>query len=471
VSVRVWTVGELTRRIRDLLETQVDRVWVQGEIGSFKAHPSSGHAYFNLKDEKAVLACVAWARTVQALSRSMDLRDGIRVRAFGRITVYEPRGAYQLVVEQVLKEGEGDLQAAFQRLKMKLEAEGLFDPTRKRVLPRIPGRIGLVTSPSGAALRDLLRILGRRWPLCEVVLRPAAVQGAGASVDLAEGIRELNELGGIDLLIVGRGGGSLEDLWAFNEEPLARAIYASAIPVISAVGHEVDFTISDLVADVRAATPSHAAEMAVPDQEEFRRRLIQTRRILGTALQRKRDSAHLRLERLRMSRGLRRPESLLQRGRLDQDRLADRLREGLTRRAEAELERLRSLGLRLDAADPSERLRRQRRRLEDRGRALETLCLAHCERVGRRRDLAEARLGALDPRRVLSRGYGIVTRLDSGRILRRAYEVDPGAALMVRLHSGRLRCTVDEVEGERAGRSGGGPGESPDRAVSEESVG
>lgn len=462
MSFRIWTVTDLTRRIREVLETEVDRVWVKGEVSSLKLHPSSGHAYFNLKDESALLCCVCWARSVQSISRRVSLRDGLRVRAFGRLTVYEPRGTYQLVVDQVLSEGEGDLQAAFLRLKVKLEAEGLFDPARKRPLPRFPRRIGLVTSPSGAALRDILRILEQRWPVAEVVLRPAAVQGPEAALDLAQGIRDLNERRGIDLLILSRGGGALEDLWAFNEESLARAIHASRVPVVSAVGHEVDFTISDFVADVRAATPSHAAEMCVPDQEEIRRDLIQESRFFHRVLERTLSSAGLRLRRVSMSRGLRRPEYLFQRGRLDLDRLADRLRDGLGGRAEIERRTLRSLETRLDRADPSHRARALHSTAEGYERELRRLCLIRLEQACRRRDLADASLSALDPLRVLSRGYSIVTRCDSGRVLRDSLEVNPGIEVGVRLHSGSLQCTVDEVRHEDA--SGypvrdGGPGQ------------
>ena len=441
----------MTRRIRELLETEIDRVWVRGEISAFKIHPTSGHAYFCLKDEKALLTCVAWAPTVRSLQRFLRLRDGLVVRAFGRLTVYEPRGSYQLVVERMLDEGEGALQAAFQRLKLKLEAEGLFDPARKRPLPRIPRTIGIVTSSSGAAFQDILRVLSKRWPLARVVLRPAAVQGPGAAQDLADGIADLNRRGGVDVLIVGRGGGSLEDLWAFNEETLARAVHASRIPVISAVGHEVDFTICDFTADARAATPTHAAQIAVPDRDEILASLGRERRLLRQGLARTLDSARLRFERLRMSRGLRRPEDLLRGGRLDLDRLADRLRDALAERAELGRIRYLKLERRLVRVDPTQGLQALRRRLEDRRSAAARATDDRLRRARARCELAGARLAALGPEKVLARGYGIVTRASDGAILRRARDVVRGDEVRVRLSEGRLLCNVEDALGSDSG--------------------
>jgi exodeoxyribonuclease VII large subunit len=458
MNVRVWTISELTRRIREVLETEIDRVWISGEISGWKVHPSSGHAYFCLKDDRALLNCVAWASSLRVLSARLRPRDGLKVRAFGRITVYEPRGTYQFVVEQMLDEGEGALQAAFLQLKRKLEAEGLFAPEHKRALPRFPRRIGIVTSPSGAALRDLLRVLGARWPLAEALLRPAAVQGADAAQDIAGGIRDLNEHGGCDLLVVGRGGGSLEDLWAFNEEVVARAIYHSAVPVISAVGHETDFTIADFVADRRAATPSNAAELAVPDQTELLSHLAKERRFLRSCLERRMEGVRLRLQRLRMSRGLRRPEDLLRRGRLDLDRLSDRLREGLGGKAERGRLRLQKLERRFLRMEPTPRLVGFRHHLEQRAGAAHRACESALEQRRRRLELASARLSALGPERVLARGYAIVCREDDGRILRDAGQVSAGEGIGVRLHQARLRATVTEVRSatEDATKEGSG---------------
>jgi exodeoxyribonuclease VII large subunit len=445
VNARIWSVTELTRRIRDLFETEIDRVWVEGEISSWKVHPGSGHAYFCLKDERAVLTCVAWASTLRGVSRFLRPRDGMRVRLYGRITVYEQRGVYQLVVEQIFDQGEGALQAAFQKLKRKLEAEGLFDNARKRALPPFPRRIGIVTSSGGAALRDMLRILGRRWPLAEAILRPAAVQGTGAAADLAEAIGDLNEARAIDLIVIGRGGGSLEDLWAFNEEVLARAVHGSRVPVISAVGHEVDFTICDFAADARAATPTHAMELAAPDADEIARRLARDARFLRSELQRCLQSARLRLRRLGMSRGLRRPEDMLQDGKLTLDRSADRLRRALQARAEGERLLFSRLERRLLRAEPSGRIAQLRHRIELRRHAVGRGVPVRLESARRRLELAGARLAGLGPEQVLARGYGIITRASDGRVLRHADQTAAGEGVHVRLHAGRLECRVEET--------------------------
>lgn len=438
----VWSVGALTRKIRDLLEIEMERVWVQGEITGWKVQRPSGHAYFALKDERALLNCVLWAPNVRRLQ--WEPRDGARVRALGGITVYEPRGSYQLKVEQLQLDGEGELQARFLALKRKLEAEGLFDPARKRPLPPLPGRIGIVTSASGAAVRDFLRVVGNRWPLAEVILRPAAVQGAGAAAEIAQALADLDRFGRCDVLVVARGGGSLEDLWAFNEEVVARAIATASAPVVSAVGHEVDFTIADFVADVRAATPSNAAELLVPDQEEMRARLRRDARALRLTAEGAISGAALRVARLRQARGLRRPEEMLHLRSQDLDRVAERLRNALSGRIDLARRRLSALQTGLDRRSPAVRCAEASARLRaarlgwTRG-GEETL-----RRVRARLELARAQLSALSPDAVLERGYGIVSDADGGAIVRDPMQVDPGARVNVRLARGRLVCQVDE---------------------------
>jgi len=263
---KVVSVSDITRQIKQSLEQRFARVWVQGEVSNFKRH-TSGHLYFTLKDESAQISAAMWR------SRAANLlflpEDGMKVIARGAITVYPPRGNYQMDVDQLTPVGIGELQIAFERLKRKLSAEGLFDESRKRPLPKFPERIGVITSETGAALQDIRTVLSRRFPAVELILIPVRVQGAGASDEIARALREMNRYGRVDVIIVGRGGGSLEDLWAFNEEIVARAIAASRIPVVSAVGHEIDFTIADFVADLRAPTPSAAAEMVVPDRAEL----------------------------------------------------------------------------------------------------------------------------------------------------------------------------------------------------------
>ncbi len=270
---RVLSVAELTRSIRNLLEAQFGTVWVQGEISNYKKHPS-GHQYFTLKDQRAAIACVIFRNTLPPFP--IPLTDGMQVQVYGNVTVFEARGQYQLSVQILQSRGLGLLQAKFEALKRKLEAEGLFDVARKRPLPKFPRRIGIVTSPSGAAIQDMLNILRRRAPGVQVLINPVRVQGSGASLEIATAIRELSAPNEswkpLDVLVVARGGGSIEDLWEFNEEIVARAIIHSAIPVVSAVGHEVDFTIADFVADLRAPTPSAAAELIVPDVRDLERR-------------------------------------------------------------------------------------------------------------------------------------------------------------------------------------------------------
>lgn len=265
-SSKVVSVSDITRQIKQSLEQRFTRIWVQGEISNFKRH-TSGHLYFTLKDEGAQISATMWRS--RAANLLFPPEDGMKVIARGGITVYPPRGNYQIDVEQLTPVGIGELQIAFERLKKKLAGEGLFDESRKRPLPKFPGRIGIITSETGAALQDIRTVLARRFPAVDLLLIPVRVQGAGASDEIAEALHEMNRHGRVDVIIVGRGGGSLEDLWAFNEETVARAIAASRVPVVSAVGHEIDFTIADFVADLRAPTPSAAAELVVPDRAEL----------------------------------------------------------------------------------------------------------------------------------------------------------------------------------------------------------
>src|SRR5213082_2928736 len=271
---KVFTVVELTRAIRGMLETKFGAVWVQGEISNYKLHPS-GHQYFTLKDQRAQISCVIWRDTMA--SPRQPLVDGAQVQIYGTVTVFESQGNYQLRVEILQPRGVGMLQAKFEALKRKLEAEGLFAPERKRPLPKFPRRIGIVTSPTGAAIRDMLNVLRRRAPWLQILINPVRVQGTGAAQEIAVAIRELSlpneRFAPLDVIVVTRGGGSIEDLWEFNEEIVARAIFHSALPIVSAVGHEIDFTICDFVADLRAPTPSAAAELIVPDIIDLQRRV------------------------------------------------------------------------------------------------------------------------------------------------------------------------------------------------------
>lgn len=304
----VYTVSELTREIKQVLESGFPRLWVEGEISNLKRQ-SSGHLYFTLKDENSQISCAMWRfRAGQLLYRP---EDGMKVLVEGDVQVYERGGYYQLIVQQMQPAGVGELQIAFEQLKKKLHAEGLFDEARKRPLPNYPERVGVVTSPSGAAVRDIISVISRRFPGVQIILCPVRVQGETAAAEIARAIRDFNDYGEVDVLIVGRGGGSLEDLWAFNEEPVARAIFESKIPVVSAVGHEVDYSISDFVADRRAPTPSAAAELVVRDRQELLGVTAYYREKLAAGLLQQIESNRERLRSFRQSYAFRRPEDIV----------------------------------------------------------------------------------------------------------------------------------------------------------------
>jgi exodeoxyribonuclease VII large subunit len=296
---KVLTVSELTRSIRGTLETKFGAIWVQGEVSNYKLHPN-GHQYFTLKDARAQIACVIWKDTVLP---GRPLRDGARVQVYGKVSVFEARGQYQFAVQIVEAFGFGALQAKFEALKRKLEAEGLFDAARKRALPKFPRRIGIVTSPSGAAIRDILNILRRRAPWLSILISPVRVQGTGAAQEIAVAIRELatpnEKFAPVDLIVIARGGGSIEDLWEFNEEVVARTIASMNVPIVSAIGHEIDFTIADFVADLRAPTPSAAAELIVPDIVDLRRHIGAWSRGIGRELRNRLRDAQQQLDHAR----------------------------------------------------------------------------------------------------------------------------------------------------------------------------
>jgi len=393
---RIYSVSELTAELKALLENTFTGVWVEGEISNFKHH-TSGHMYFTLKDDRGQLRAVMF----RGSNRGLQFRpeDGLAVIVFGNVTIYEPRGEYQVYVEYMEPKGLGALQLAFEQLKTRLEAEGLFDPARKRPIPLLPKKIGLVTSPSGAAIRDILQIIHRRFSNVQVLIFPVRVQGEGAAAEIVEGIESLNKRGDLDVLIVARGGGSIEDLWAFNEEVVARAIYVSQTPVISAVGHETDFTIADFVADVRAPTPSAAAELVISRKAELSQRV---------------------------------------------DDLFSRLVSHMRYRAERSGERLRSLERHLRLLSPLDRVKRQRERLRDGALALQS-SMSHRLALWRG-DLrtAAARLDSLSPLAILARGYSVCRRLPDLSILTRAASVAEGERVEVLLHQGGLICRVEE---------------------------
>ena len=445
---RVFTVAEITGAIRGLLEQEFTGVWVSGEISGAK-RAASGHLYFTLKDEDAQIQCACWRSAARMLR--FQPQDGVAVLARGRVDVYPARGQYQLIVEAIEPQGYGALQLAFEQLKKKLEAEGLFEEAGKRTLPRYPRRIGVVTSPTGAAFRDIVHVLTRRFPGVHIRLYPALVQGEGSAPSIVEGIEHFGDSGWAEVLIVGRGGGSLEDLWAFNEEIVARAIADSPIPVISAVGHETDFTIADFVADLRAPTPSAAAELVVPERRELLERLETSRRKMAQSLRYRVSAARSRL----YERGVERAMSLLRRriGQYQQqvDEAGFRLRDEIRRTVDIRRRRWQQGEALLRRQDLRLRLAEVRRRLER-----STVALAEGTRrrlVGTRMrlDPLGAQLHQLSPLRVLERGYSIVQDAD-GRVVKEAGQAPVGAGLAVRLHRGHLGVTVansstDEPDG------------------------
>jgi exodeoxyribonuclease VII large subunit len=395
----ILTVSQLTDRIKNLIEGSFPDIWVEGEISNLSI-PQSGHAYFTLKDEQSQIRSVLFRSSQRFLK--FTLQHGMQVICRGRIGVYEPRGDYQLILEYIEPKGVGALQLAFEQLKEKLEKEGLFDLDHKKPLPLLPQRIGIITSPTGAAIRDILRVIKRRHPRMHILIYPVPVQGAEAAPRIVEAIRYFNREKNIDVMVAGRGGGSLEDLWAFNEEVVARAIYSSTIPVISAVGHETDYTISDFVADLRAPTPSAAAEMVVKSEENFR-----------TGIQ----SLEARL--------VRSIEQTIE----------------LTRASLRE--HLRLLG------DPGRMLEQASQRVDELVHRL-VLGLRHCLHKDRTH-LASlmAGLDHLNPISILSRGYSIARKGPAGMILKNATDVKPGDLLSTILHKGQILSRVEKTDEER----------------------
>jgi len=414
----VLTVSELTRRLQEVLEDRFPAVWVEGEISNFRLY-GSGHAYFTLKDADAQVRAVLFRNRGRRIK--FEPADGLHVMAFGSIEVYPQRGEYQMVIELLEPKGLGALQLAFEQLKTRLQAEGLFDQARKRELPRFPRKIGIVTSPSGAAIRDMLRVIGRRFGELHIVIAPCRVQGEGAAEEIAQGLRDLNALGGVDVIIVGRGGGSLEDLWAFNEEIVARAIAGSKVPVVSAIGHEVDFTIADFVADLRAPTPSAAAELVVREKQAVVDSLGQLR---------------ARLERF-AARPLR-----------DLERRVDELTARLRREIRSELGRANHrvvlVTRALRASDPVARVANDRHRLENLQSRLITSLTRRCDHARYGLRTAVGRLDSLSPLAVLGRGYSL-TRTPTGEVVHSPAQVQVGDGIRVLLHRGSLDARVTDT--------------------------
>ena len=438
---RVYTVSELTAGIKGTLEGMFPAVWVEGEISNLRV-PSSGHAYFTLKDEGAQLSAVLFRGRGRRVR--FEPEDGMHVLAFGGLDVYAARGQYQLVVELMEPQGLGALQLAFEQLKRKLEAEGLFDDGRKRKLPVYPRVIGIVTSPTGAAIRDMLNIIGRRFGDLRILIAPVRVQGDGAPAEIVQALVNLQEMAELDVIVVGRGGGSIEDLWAFNDETVARAIVACRVPVISAVGHETDFTIADFVADLRAPTPSGAAELVVREKLAVIERLVDLYARLKQAMTADVTAQRERLQFLARRRVLTDPARALRDLYRRLDDLQGRLRLGLRAGQRQIRHRLALLTQALSARNPAARISADVALLGQlRGRLVSGA--AHGVQASRARFATSVgRLESLSPLAVLSRGYS-VTRLPSGALVRSAAQTRAGDLLEILLHQGALGARVTEV--------------------------
>jgi len=396
-SQHVFTVSELTSKIKDLLEESFPSVWIEGEVSNCRM-PSSGHIYFTLKDEQSQLNAVFFRGANQKIK--FRIEDGLKVLALGNISVYQRRGDYQLIVGLLQPRGIGELQLAFQQLKKKLQKEGLFASEHKKAIPSFPRRIGIVTSPTGAAVRDIINVINRRFHQVEILINPVKVQGEGAGKEIAKAIDEFNETGGMDVLIVGRGGGSMEDLWAFNEEIVARAIYNSKIPVISAVGHEIDFVISDFVADLRAPTPSAAAELVVGEMEQITQKI--------------RD-------------------------------FQTRIYAALTNNLSLKKEKFSSLLSSYVLRHPEERLVQYKQEIDDFSERTERTCSHILELLTERLANLSGKLNMLSPLATLSRGYSYTLKLPQRTLITNARRVRPHDKVEVKLAKGAVICEVEKT--------------------------
>jgi exodeoxyribonuclease VII large subunit len=442
---RVLAVSELVRAARITLEARFADVRVEGEISGLR-RSGNGHIYFCLKDAEAQLDCVMFSREAGRLRFRPE--DGLLVRCRGRLTIYEGRGKFQMTVAALEPAGAGALALAFEQLKQKLAAEGLFEASRKRRLPFLPRRIGVVTSAQGAVIRDIVRVAHRRFPV-PILLAPAPVQGDGAALAIVAALRRIASVPDVDVIIVARGGGSLEDLWAFNEEPLARAIAACPVPVISAVGHETDFTIADFVADVRAPTPSAAAELAVPVAADLRAELQVICRRVARGVDAELRGRRLGLERLRAR--LADPRRLLDQRRQAIDDLSARATRALRAAIAAQRNALRATEARLFRAHPQRRIADQRAALAALERRLTTAASTALARRRRGMEALAGKLEALSPLQVLERGYSLARGPD-GHVITSAKQVEPGAAVTVLVRDGELHTRVEEVRGGRGGK-------------------
>jgi len=442
MSGEVLSVSQLLALAKDAIETGTEPAWVAGEITGCKRHQPSGHLYFDLKDSKTRVACVMWRDAARKLR--FEPADGIEVRAHGSLGIYEVQGRLQLYVDAIEPAGLGELQAALERLKARLAEEGLFALERKRPLPPFPEKIGVVTSPTGAAVRDITRVLGERWPLAEVILSPCQVQGEGAAEQIARAMGAVAREKDLDLVILGRGGGSMEDLWTFNEETVVRAVAACPVPVVTGIGHEIDITLADLAADLRGATPSQAAEFAAPAAVEVLRLIRHHGAQLRHRAEARLSIGALRLSRLEGSHGLKRPRDIVRQRAQRLDEISSRLQMGWVGGITDRRGRLDGLVRRWKARDPREVVRRARLRIGEQALRLHAAAARWCRSMRERVAARDAHLEAVGPRSVLERGYAICLR-EADRIPVRSWEqVAEGESVEVVLSRGALGCGVIE---------------------------
>ena len=430
----------MTGLLRASIEEQFSDVWLEGELSNLRA-PGSGHVYCTLKDKTSQIRAVLFRSS--AVRLRFALQEGLQVIVRGRLTVYEPRGEYQIVLDMVEPKGIGALQLAFEQLKERLAAEGLFDQDRKKSIPAFPRTVGVVTSLTGAAIRDILAVLRRRWPTLHILIAPVQVQGESAGRQIAEALTALNDLGSVDVIIVGRGGGSLEDLWSFNEEIVVRAIAASHVPVVSAVGHEIDVTLADFVADLRAPTPSVAAEAVVPVLAEIVERLRELTVRMGQVMLR-----HCAFERQRLDAGIRGVTDIrfrLQEAAQRTDDMTDRLREMVQQLLAAGRERVHEVQRDLSGLNPILAIKQGLATVPQFSKRLEgqmgVILAQHRHRI----HAMVAQLNTLSPLAILGRGYSILQTVPAGQIVHRANDVEVGQEVVAQLASGRLACTVTHV--------------------------
>lgn len=440
---KIYSVSEFNRIAKELLEEKFSEIWIEGEISNYRGVSSSGHCYFSLKDENAQVDTVAFRGVMSALR--FKLEEGLKVLVCGRASLYPQRGRFQIIASLIEPKGAGALQLAFEQLKKKLEGEGLFEQSRKKTIPSLPQKIGIVTSPTGAAIRDILTVIERRFANVEILIYPAKVQGEGAKEEIAEGIRYLNEnFPDMDVLLVGRGGGSIEDLWAFNEELVARAIAASDIPVISCVGHEIDFTIADFVADLRAPTPSAAAELVVRNKMELHASLKNYLTRLRQKIHATIQFVSEQLKGVTRSSAFSRPQEKFEERLQSLDDLFERLVRAWENRSEKARNQIELLQSKIALLSPRARLEEREKFLKSKTEKMVYAIQQKQQQMLHALKIAAGQLEALSPLAVLSRGYAIAWSLPENKIIKSALQVAPNDPIRIKVHQGEIRATVQE---------------------------